>query len=74
MIGHYKYVLHNGIRDIDALDLQEKLIFPPFPLKSKLICESRQTLILIINSISLVIGHYNHDLHIGMHDIDASDL
>ena len=30
MIGHHKLVLHKGINDIDALVLEEKLIFTPF--------------------------------------------
>ena len=30
--GHYNNVLHIGIHDIGALDLQEKPFFPPFAL------------------------------------------
>ena len=29
---HYNHVLHIGINDLDAFDLQEKLFFPPFHL------------------------------------------
>ena len=53
---HYNHVLHIGIHDLDSLDLQEKLFFPPFSLKLMFICEKRQTWILIIISILFVIG------------------
>ena len=33
--------------------------------------EIRQTLILVIISIIFANGHYNHVLHIGIHDINA---
>ena len=44
------------IHDINALDSQEKLFIPSFSLKSKFICEMRQTWILVIIFIPFVIG------------------
>ena len=52
--GHYNHLLLIRIHDIDALDLQEKLL--PFLLPSKFIHQMRQTWILIIVSILFVIG------------------
>ena len=69
--GHYNHVLHIGIHDMDALDLQEKLFFPPISLLLKFICELRQTWILVIISILFSIRHYNHVHLFGIHDIDA---
>ena len=54
--GHYNHVLDIGIHDINSLDLQEKLFFPPFSLLSKFIQEMRQTWIPIIIPILFVIG------------------
>ena len=56
---------------MDALDLQQKLFFPPLSLQLLFICQMRQTWILIIISIFFVIRHYNHVLLIGIHDIGA---
>ena len=53
---HYNHVLHIGIHDMDALDLQEVLFFPPLSLKLVFICGMRQTWILIIISIFLLLG------------------
>ena len=74
MIRHYNHALHIGIRNTDALDLQEKLFLPPFSLWLKFIRETSQTWILIIISIPFVIGHCNHVHRIGIHNIDALDL
>ena len=65
---------HIGKHNIDAFDLQEKLFFPPFSLQSMFIHEIRQTWKLIIILIIFVNGHYNHVLHIGIHDINAMEL
>ena len=54
--GCYNHVLHIRIHGIDALDLQEKLFFPPFFQYLIFICEMRQTWILIIISILLIMG------------------
>ena len=51
---HYNNVLHVGIHDIDALDLQEKLSFPPFYIISMFIYEMSQTWILVTISILLL--------------------
>ena len=54
--GQYNHVLLIGIHDIDALDLQKKLFFPPFSLQSQFIREMRQTWIPKIISTSFVVG------------------
>ena len=54
--GHYNHVLHIRKHDIDALDLHKELSFPPFFLWLKLICEMRQTWILVIIIILFVMG------------------
>ena len=41
--GDYNHVLHIGIHDTDALDLEEKLFFPLFSLKLMFIREMKQT-------------------------------
>ena len=71
---HYSHVLHIGILDIDAWDLQEKLFFLPFSLQSELIYEMGQTWILIKNSIPFCYGHYNQVPLIAICAIDALDL
>ena len=53
---HYNHVLHIGIHDIKALNLQEKLFFPPFSLQLMFIRELRQTWILVIIFILFLIG------------------
>ena len=74
VIGHSKHIFPIGIHGFDALVSQEKLPFPPFFLESKFIHQIWQTWILKIISIFFVIGHYNHVLHIRIHDLDALDL
>ena len=69
--GYYSNVLLVCLHDSDALDLQEKLFFPPFSLLLKLICEMRQPRMPIICSILFVMGHCNHVNLIRIHDIDA---
>ena len=49
-------VLHNGIHDLDSLNLQEKLFFPPFSIQLMLIHEMGQTLILATTTIFSAIG------------------
>ena len=70
MIRHRKHVLSIGTHDIDALVSHAKLLFPPFFLESKFIRQMRQTLILIIITNLLVIGHHKHIFLFGIHDID----
>ena len=53
---HYNNVLHIGIHDINALDLQEMLFFPAFSLWSEFIREFKETWILIIISILFVLS------------------
>ena len=69
-----KHVIFIGIHGFDALVLQEKLFFLPFSLESKFIHQVRQTWILVIISILMVIGHILHILVMGMHSFDAMDL
>ena len=52
--GHYNHVHLIRIHEIDVLDLQENLFFPPFSLLLKFIHGMRQTWILIIISIFLL--------------------
>ena len=66
-----KYVLFFGIHGFGALVLQEKLFFPPFSLVSKFPQQMRQTWILAIISILMVIEHNKHILVIRMHSFDA---
>ena len=54
--GHYNHILLIRMHGIDALDLQEKLFFPPFPLSLMFFCGMSQTWLLIIISILFVIG------------------
>ena len=54
--GHYNHILLITIHGIDALDFQEKLLFPPFSLQLMFIREMRQTWILVIISILFVMG------------------
>ena len=54
--GQYNHVLLIGVQDFNALDLQEKLFFPPLSLKLMFAHEIRQTWILIIISFLFVIG------------------
>ena len=54
--GHHNHVLLIGIHNIDALDLEEMLFFPPFSFQLKFTYEKRQTWILIIISIFSIIG------------------
>ena len=44
----HNHVLYNGIHDLDPLDLQQKLFFPPFSMQLMLIHEMGQTWILAI--------------------------
>ena len=53
---YYNHVLLIGTHNINALHLQEKLFFLPFSLLLNFILEMRQTLILVIISILVVIG------------------
>ena len=53
---HYNHVLHIRMHNTDALDLQEKLFFPPFSLQLMFTREMGQALILIIISILIVIS------------------
>ena len=71
VIGHNEHILLIGMHDFDALVLQEKLLFPPFSLKSRFIHQKGQTWILIIISIFFVIGHDKHVFFIGIHGFDA---
>ena len=61
------------IHDIDALDLQEKIFFPPFFMQLMFIHEMRQTWILIIIYIFFIMGT-TIMFSIRIHDIDALNL
>ena len=74
MIGHYKPIILTGIHGFGASVLQEKLFFPPFSFESMFTHQMRQTWILLIISILMVIEHNKHILVIGMHSFDALDL
>ena len=60
-----------GMRGFDALVLQEKLLFQPISLKSKLIHQKGQTWDHMIISILFVNEHHKYVLFTGIHGIDA---
>ena len=73
-IRHYKHITLIVMHGFDAFVWKEMLFFPPFNLELKFICQMRQNWSLKIVTILFVIEHYNHVIHIGIHDINVLDL
>ena len=76
VIRHYDYDFLIGILDTDALVWQEKLFFPSFSFKSKVVCQVRQTWFLLETFIFCdynlqPFGHYDHYFCIRILHTDA---
>ena len=69
----YNHVLYIGIHDVDVLDLQENLCLYHF-LIIKVHLWNETNMDTHNNLHSFCSWHYNHVLHIGIHDIDALDF
>ena len=71
VFGHHKLIFFIRIHDIHALVSREKLFFAPFSLESKFSHQMKETWILAIISILIVIGPHKYVLLIWIHNFYA---